>query len=94
MNPYHKQELGVDYVVAKSVSSMSIAKVSRLVAQSAQQIILLLHGTEKWMELVSRLSAHVQAKSILILFRKGGMCRMADLCSVTGEIQNRAMANA
>ena len=52
MNPYHKhQELGVDYLVAKSISSKSIAKVSRLVAQTAQQIILLLHGTEKWTEL-------------------------------------------
>ena len=62
MSPYHKhQELGVDYLVAKSVSSMSIAKVSRLVVQIAQQIIYLLHGTEKWTELVSRLSAHVQA---------------------------------
>ena len=50
MIPYHKhKELGVEYLVAKSVSSMSIAKVSRLVAQIVQQIILLLHGTEKWM---------------------------------------------
>ena len=39
---------------------MSIPKVSRLVAQIAQQIILLLHGIEKWTELVSRLSVHVQ----------------------------------
>ena len=48
MIPQHKQhKIGVDYVVAKSVSSMSIVKVCRLVAQIAQQIISLLHGTEK-----------------------------------------------
>ena len=50
---YHKhQELGIDYLIAKSVSSMSIVKVSWLVTQIAQQIILLLHGTEKWREFI------------------------------------------
>ena len=64
MNPYHKhQELGVDYLVVKSVSSISIAKVSRLVAQIAEQIILLLHGIEKWPERVSS-SAHACANLV------------------------------
>ena len=64
MNPYHKhQELGVDYLVAKSFSFISIEKVSRLVAQVAEQIILLLHGIEKWPEQVSS-SAHAGANLV------------------------------